>query len=306
MSLPEFKTPSYQAEWNKHIKRFSLELIRCTNRDNRISIPSKLNVLLFITDRKNSKQMKSWDGVQTFLKISGYDVERVKATWPREADLLFICTDREDDEDVKYLVRIISQGLLGLEPKHEILVSSPVRRYVNPYGGPSHRPMTVDSDFMIYGVCMIHEYIRTLYDDSAKIGRHIAMMLQLEDILQQAGVVQASEDTVAFDKIEAFKSLLKSRKHDGGEARWVFAVLDLLRHTRNILGHIPPPQKAMKGCNKAEVEINYLANEYRRGMFGTPPKSDIQDLYSSHKKWMTSLAQITSHWIVKYLRDNPV
>ena len=306
MSLPEFKVPLCQAAWNKHTKRFNLELIRCTNRDGHTNMPSKLNVLLFITCQENTKQTKSWDGVQTFLKISGYDVERVKSTWPREADLLFICTDREEDEDVKYLVRTISQGLLGLEPNHEILVSRPVRHYVNPYGGPPHHPMTVDSDFMMYGACMIHEYIRTLHDDSAKVGRHIAMMLQLEDVIQQAGVVRTNEDAVAFDKIETFKSLLKSRKHDGGEARWVFAVLDLLRHARNLLGHTPPLQKAVKGCENAGIEISNLANEYRRGELGMPPKSNIQDLYSSHKKWMTALTQITSRWITKYLRDNPI
>ena len=222
----------------------------------------------------------------------------------READLLFICTDRYRDEDVEYLVGLISQGMLGLVPKHEVLVSGPVR-HPNPYGGPSRHPVMVSPDFMVYGMCMIHEHIRTLHDGGAKVGRHISMMLQLEEMLQQAGVVQAGSEVVAYDKIEAFKSLLKSRGHDGGEARWVFAALDLLRHTRNILGHTPPPSNAVKGCEEAAGELNSLAMEYGRA-FGMPPESDIQDSYSSHKKWMTSLTQATRRWIGEYLKNNPV
>lgn len=55
---------------------------------------------------------------------------------------------------------------------------------------------------------MVHEYIRTLHDDGTKVGQHIDMMRQLEDILQQTGVVQASEEMTTFDKIEVFESLL--------------------------------------------------------------------------------------------------
>lgn len=305
MGLPEFKIPTDRDEWDSHTKRFHIEMIRCTSKNSRFSIPPKLNIQLFIADQENAEQMKSWDNIQQFLEVSGYNVEHVKTTEPREADLLFICTDRDRDEDVEYLVRTISQGFLGLVPKHEILVSNPVR-YPSPYGGLSYHPMMLSPDFMAYGMCMVHEHIRTLHDGGAKVGRHISMMLQLEGMLQQAGVVQSGKDTDAYDKISAFRSLLESRGHDGGEARWVFATLDLLRHTRNILGHTPPPlQSAVRGYEKAAGELNALATEYGR-VFGVPPESNIQDPYSSHKKWMTSLTQVTSRWIGEYLRDNPV
>lgn len=304
MSLPEFDIPTDQAEWDNHIKRFDPEMIRCTSKDSRFSIPGKLNIMMLIADRGNTEQMKSWGGIQQFLEVSGYDIEHVRMAEPREADLLFICTDRDEDEDVEYLVNIISQGLFGLVPKHEILISGPVR-YPSPYGGRPHHPVMLSPDFMVYGMCVIHEHIRTLHDGGAKVGRHISMMLQLEGMLQQAGVVQAGSEVVAYGKIEAFKSLLESRGHDGGEARWVFAALDLLRHTRNILGHTPPPSRALKGYEKAAGELNSLAAEYGRE-FGVPSESDIQDSYGSYKKWMTSLTQTTRRWIGEYLRNNPV
>lgn len=304
MGLPEFKIPTDKTEWGSHTERFGTEVIRCTSRDSRFSIPSKINILMLIAGRENAEQMKSWNGIRQFLEVSGYDIEDVQTTEPREADLLFICTDRDKDEDVEYLVRTASQGLFGLVPKHEVLVSGP-RRYPSPYGGLPHHPILLPPDFMVYGMCMIHEHIRTLHDGGAKVGRHISMMLQLEDVLQRAGVVQASKNTVAYDKIEDFKSLLESRGHDGGETRWVFAALDLLRHTRNILGHTPPPPNAVAGYEKAAGELNGLAKEYGRP-FGVPPESDIQDGYSSHKKWMTTLTQTTLRWIDEYVRAYPV
>ena len=124
-------------------------------------------------------------------------------------------------------------------------------------------------------------------------------MLHIEGMLQQSGVVQSDKSTRAHDKIGAFKELLKSREHDSGEARWVFATLDLLRHIRNILGHTPPLQKEMDGYEKAAGELNDLNEEYKRA-FGAPAESNIQDLYSSHKKWVTSLTQVTSRWIDEY------
>lgn len=304
MSLPEFKIPTNQSEWDSHTERFNVETIRCTSKDSRFSIPPKLNIQLFIADPKNTEQVKSWSGIQQFLEVSGYNIEHVQMTEAREVDLLFICTDRDRDVDVEYLVRTISQGLLGLVPKHEILVSGPTR-YTNPYGGKSDYPMILTSDFMVYGMCIIHNHIRTLHDNGAKVGRHISVMLQIEAMLQQSGVVQSDKDTVAYGKIREFKELLKSRGHDSGETRWVFATLDLLRHIRNILGHTPPLQKDMDGYEKAASKLNDLATEYGRG-FGVPPESNIQDQYSSHKKWVTSLTQVTSHWIIEYLRDNPV
>lgn len=132
MSLPEFNILRNSTEWDRHVERFDMKLIRCTRKDSRISIPPKLNILMFIADPQNIKQMKSWCGVQKFLKTVGYDVKHVQITEPREADLLFICTDRDRDEDVSYVVRTISEGFLGLVPKHEVLVSGP-GRYL-PYG----------------------------------------------------------------------------------------------------------------------------------------------------------------------------
>lgn len=304
MSFPEFKIPTNKTEWDKHTERFGTEMIRCTSSNPNFSMPQKITIMMFIADRENSEQMRSWNGIRQFLEINGYDIEDVQTTVPREPDLLFICTDRDKDEDVEYMIRVISQGFFGLSPKHEVLVSGP-RRYPSPYGGLPYHPILLTPDFMVYGMCIIHEHIRTLHDDDAKVGRHIAMMLQLEVILQQAGVVPVGKDD-AYGMINGFKSLLKSRGHDGGEARWVLAVLDLLRHTRNIIGHAPPPLKsALTGYKKAAGELNGLATEYGR-VFGVPPESNIQDPYSSHKKWMTSLTQTTSHWIAEYLRNNPV
>lgn len=304
MSLPEFKIPTDQAEWNNHVKRFDVEMIRCTRKDECFNIPPKINIMMLIADRKNTEQVKSWSGIRQFLEVSGYDVEDVRTTEPREADLLFICTDRDEDEDVTYMVRIISQGLFGLAPVHEVLVSGPVR-YACPYGMHSPRPMILTSDFMVYGMCMIHEHIRTLHDGGVKVGRHMAMMLQLETMLENAGVVPVGKAT-ASGSTGRFRLLLESRGHDDGEARWVLAVLDLLRHTRNILGHTPPPDSSSRnGYEKAANELNDLANEYGR-LFGVPPKSDIQDEYNSHKKWMTSLTQTTLRWIREYFKDNPV
>ena len=280
-----------------------MEMIRRNSRDDHFSIPSKITIMMFIADRENIEQMKSWDGIQQFLKISGYDVEDVQTSGPREADLFFICTDRDDDEDVEYIVRIISQGLSGLAPKHELLVSGP-RSYPSPYGGlPYH--LILPFDFMVYGKCIIHEYIRTLNDGGTWVGLHMSMMLQLEELLGDAGVVQAGKSD-AYGKIEAFKLLLKSRGHDGGEARWVFVVLDLLRYTRNITGHMPPHRPStMEGWEKAASELNDLAKEYCRP-FGVPGESDNRDAYSNHKKWMTTLTQITLYWIDEYFRNNPI
>ena len=253
------------------------------------------------------KQTKSWHDILRFLETGGYDLQQVRATETREADLLFICTDvyESKDEDVKYLVDSIWQGFLGLAVNQEILISIPVHRHVSPYYGSTSHPMMVSSDFTAYGIGMIHTYIRTMHDKGAKAGRYLSMMLQLEDILRQHGVVHADEDVAAYRKIEKFKSLLKRRGHGGGEARWVFATLDLLRHARNLLSHAPPPPNAKRGFQKAVDEINGLATEYGRAL-GSPPKSDIQDPYSGQKKWITSLAQTASLWVDKYLEDNPV
>ena len=304
MRIPEFRIPTDKTEWDNHVKRFGVEMIRCTSRDSRFSIPPKITILMFIADRKNAEQMKSWSGIRQFLEVGGYDIEDVRTTEPREADLLFICTDRDEDEDVEYLVSTISQGLLGLAPKHEVLVSGP-RRYASPYGGLPNHPILLTTDFMVYGMCIIHEHIRTLHDRGAIVGRHMSMMLELEAMLEREGVVQTGKAD-ASGKIDAFKSLLKSRGHDGGEARWVFAALDLLRYTRNILSHTPPHQpNTVEGYKKAAGELNSLTKEYSRP-FGVPPESNFQDSYGSYKKWMTSLTQITSRWIGEYLKENPI
>ena len=303
MRLPEFNLPTDQAEWDRHMQRFKDEMIRCTRRNDSAIIPSNLNILWFSANPQDLEQCKARDDIEAFLKVSGYDVEYTRMSERLEADLLFACTDRDKDDDVSYLIRAVSGGFFGLTPGNEMLVSAPGHSGASPYKG-LNLPMLLGPDFATYGMCMIHEHIKTLHDVGAKVGRHVTMMLSLEGILQDAH--QDSVDKVAYKKIEDFRRLLESRGHSDGEARWVLATLDLLRCARNMQAHMPTPKRA-ENCYATDVyKINDLAAEFDRDYLAWPPESSISDSYSRQKKWLTQLTQITANWIVEYLKTNPV
>ena len=76
---------------------------------------------------------------------------------------------------------------------------------------------------MVHGICLIHEYIRTLHDSGALCGRHITMMLELESKLLQTGITTSKHKNVS-NKSDALRFLLNERRHADGDARWVFAV----------------------------------------------------------------------------------
>lgn len=303
MSLPKFDVPSSQAEWDMRMKGFHTKMTRCTRMDGIQNIPSNLNILRLSTDFDGPQQAESWAGIQTFLGVSGYDIEDMQMTEPREADLLFISTDPDRLMDVEYLVSMIAQGFLGLMPKDEVLVSGPGKPGHSPYDQPPNMPLLLSTDFMVYGMCLIHGYITALYDPRTRLGKHISMMLLLEGKLQNSGIAGTDADR-AFDKTEAFKSLLKQRGHVDGEARWVFAVFDMLRHLRNYFGHTPPLPKSISGAEGAKCVINDLAIEYGRPHLALRD-SGIQDPNGVRKRWVTQLTQITASWIDEYLKNNP-
>lgn len=303
MSLPEFNVPSNQAEWDRHMKGFRTRVMRCTRRKDVYNIPPNLNILWLSADFDESKQVDAGNGIRTFLEVSGYNIQDTQLTERNEADLLFISTDGGMEKAVSYLVSTISYGFLGLVPKHDMLVSGPGVPGGSPYKIPNG-PLWVSTDFMVYGMCLIHEYIRTLHDPGALCGRHITMMLELEGKLLQTGIA-TSKHKNASNKSDALRSLLKKRGHADGEARWVFAVFNLLRHARNFFGHTPPLQKDEVCFEKAQHAIEDLATEYGRPL-GVPRESNIQDSYSGTKRWTTQLTQITMRWIDEYVQAYPV
>ena len=197
----------------------------------------------------------------------------------------------------------IAQGFLGLMPKDEVLVSGSGIPGHSPYDVPSNAPLLLNTDFMAYGMCLIHGYITTLHDPRTLLGKHIVMMLLLEGKLQSSGIAGADADN-AFDKTEAFRSLLEQRGHMDGETRWVLAVFDLLRHSRNLLSHTPRLQKSVEGVEEAVRVIDDLAKEYNRSLWA-PRNSNTQDWGGAWKKWTTQLTQITAGWIDEYLKSNP-
>lgn len=303
MSLPKFDVPSSQAEWDMHMKGFRTKMARCTRRNGIQNIPTNLNILRFSTDFDGPLQTESWAGIHTFLDVSGYDIQDTQMTEPREADLLFISIDPGRLKDVEYLASTIAQGFLGLMPRDEVLVSGPGVPGHSPYDAPLNAPLLLSTDFMAYGMCLIHGYISTLHDPRTRLGKHLVMMLLLEGKLQNSGIAGTNAEN-AFDKTEAFRSLLEQRGHMGGEARWVLAVFDLLRHSRNFLSHTPPLQKSVKGVEDAVRVIDGLATEYNR-LLWAPRKSNIQDPDGAWKRWTTQLTQITAGWIDEYLKNNP-
>ena len=131
------------------------------------------------------------------------------------------------EKAVSYLVNTISQGFLGLAPKHDMPVSGLSIPGDSPYKIPSD-PMLASTDFMVHGIYLTHACIRTLHDPGALCSRYITMMLYLESKLLQTGIA-TSKHKNAPSKSSALRFLLKERMHADGEARWVFAVFNLSR-----------------------------------------------------------------------------
>ena len=304
MNLPEFNMPVSQDDWAKSRSGFHDKMTRCTRRNTNDHIPSSINILRLSTDFGGPKQEESWGGILEFLDSSGYDVEDTRMTEPREADLLFISAEPDRRGDVEHLLDMIKQGFLGLVLRDEVLVSGLGVPDSGPYNRQNNEPLQVGTDFAVYGACIIHEHISTLLDRRVQLGKHVTMMLELEEDIQNSGMT-IPNGNVAAGKIDAFQSLLKNRGHVGGEARWVLAVFDLLRHTRNAFVHIPTLQKSIDGIEEAGGRIDSLAKEYNRELHLTQTSS-IQKMKGALKKWNTQLTQITSHWIDKYLQAYPV
>lgn len=304
VDLPEFNIPPGQAEWDKRTKGFHARMTRCVRREGISNIPPNLNILRLSICFEESKQVESWNGIRTFLDVSGYDTRDTQMTEPREADMLFISTDSDRFGDAKYIIDMIAQGFLGLIPRDDMLVSGPGIPGSSPYNAPINQPLLLSTDFTGYGACLIHGYITTLRDPRALLGRYVTMMLLMEGKLQGSGI--ASPDTkYAGDKIEAFRALLEKREHVCGEERWVLAVLNLLRHIRNYLSHIPPLQETLDKIEDAIDKIDDLAKEYKRPLWA-PRESNIQDLDGAWKRWLTLLTQIAWRWIDEYLQTHPV
>lgn len=282
---------------------FHTKMTRCDRKNSIQNIPSNINILRLSTNFDGPQQAESWAGIQTFLDVSGYNMQDAQMTEPREADLLFISTGQDRLKDVEYLASTIAQGFLGLMPKDEVLVSGLGISDHSPYDVPPNAPLLLNTDFMAYGMCLIYGHITTLHDPRTLLGKHIVMMLLLEGKLQSSGIAGTDADN-AFDKTEAFRSLLEQWGHMDGEARWVLAVFDLLRHSRNLLSHTPRLQKSVEGVEEAVRVIDDLAKEYNRSLWA-PRNSNTQDWGGAWKKWTTQLTQITSGWIDEYLKSNP-
>lgn len=306
MSLPKFDTPLKQVEFDTHLNVFDTKMVRCTRRDGVQNIPPIINILRLSTDFNGFQQKESWDNIRTFLNVSGYEVQDIQAINIRDADLLFISVDSNRLKDVEYLTSMIAQGFLGLMPRDEILVSGPGPGIDgrSPYNVPLNTPILSGTDYAAYGMCLIHGYIRTYNDIRTLQSRYISMMLLLEGKIHDGMIGPGVKVESAGDKIKAFETLLKDRKHADGEARWVLAVLKLLRNLRNFLSHTPPLPKTRKGVDDAMRVIHELVTEYDRPL-GKPADPTL-NIYGVEKRWTTQLVQITARWIDEYIQAYPV
>ena len=300
-NLPAFEISTNRAEWDRHISDFKTVMMKCTRKDSKYIIPPRLNVLWLTTDMDDDVKERERYVIEQFLDIIGYDVKWTQTRERGEADLLFVSTDRE--EDVSYLIHTIRQGFLGLMPKYEVLVSGLRPTGDSPYRGIPYGPMIAGSDFAIYGMGMIHEYIMEFQDRAVKMGRHTTMILYLEGKVWDS-VKDGMADN-AYPKKGALRRLLKSREHTGGEARWVLAALDLLSNMRNVFVHTPDLQSTWKRIEEARRRINKLATEYGRAL-DMPPIYNIHGDYSVMRRWLTQLTFVTGLWIDKYLKRYPV
>ena len=304
MNLPEFNMPVSQDDWTKHRNGFHDKMTRCTRRSDKHHIPSNINILRLSTDFGGSKQEESWNGILKFLDGCGYDTEDTRMMDPSEVDLLFISAEPDRRGDVENLLDIIRRGFLGLVLRDEVLVSGLGAPGDSPYDPPTDSPLLAGTDFAAHGACIIHGYISTLHDPRAKLGKHVAMMLVLEEEIQNSGMTIPNIET-ASGKIDAFRSLLKQRRHTAGEARWVFAVFDMLRHVRNYFSHTPPLPRTIAGIEKARKEIDALAKQYGRAL-RAPRVPGTQNPDAALKRWNTQLTQITARWIIEYFQAYPV
>lgn len=304
MELPKFNTLTSQDEWNKHGSVFHDKMTRCTGRNDIPHIPSSLNILRLSTDFDGPKQAESWDGILKFLDASGYDAEDARTTDPKEADLLFISAEPNRHGDVEHILDMIAGGFLGLVLRDEVLVSGLGVPGSSPYEPPTYRPLLLGTDFAAHGACIIHEYINTLHDPRAQLGKHVGMMLALEQKIQNSGIT-IPDIKNASGKTDAFQSLLERQGHVEGEARWVFAAFKLLRHTRNLFAHTPTLPKTEAGIAEAADEIDDLAKEYNRDL-RSPRGHGTQDRRGAVKRWTTQITQITTRWIDDYLQAYPV
>lgn len=304
MSLPKFDTPLKQVEVDTHLNGFYIKMVRCTRRAGIQNIPPIINILRLSTDFNGFQQKESWDSILTFLNVSGYDVQDIQATKVRDADLLFISVDSDRLKDVEYLTSMIAQGFLGLMPRDEILVSGAGTPGRSPYDVPINAPILLGTDYAVYGMCLIHGYIRAYGDIRTLQSRYMSMMILLEGKIHDGMVGPGVKVESAGDKIKAFETLLKDRKHVDGEARWVLAVLNLLRNLRNFVSHTPPLPKTRGGVDDAIKVIHELVVEYNRPL--GKPQDPTKNIYGVEKRWITQLVQITSRWIDEYIQAYPV
>lgn len=300
--LPVFNVPINQAEWDSRISKFEIVMARCSTKSHDLNIPPRLNILWLTTDMDDVVKADQRHGIHRVLEIIGYHVEFTQTIVWGEVDMLFISTDRR--EDVSYLLRNMHQRGLGLMSKYEVLVSGLEPPGTSPYYGNLHGAMSVGSDFGIYGMCMIHEYIMAFQDRATKSGRHTTMMLYLEGKIWN-GVVKDDNSGNMYPKKGTLRRLLKSRKHMSGDAECALAALNLISNMRNVFVHTPPKQSTLKYAEEARCRINKLTKERHRPL-NMPSIYDMQNDYSMIRRWLTWLTFVTGFWIDEYLKRYPV
>ena len=129
------------------------------------------------------------------------------------------------------------------------------------------------------------------------------MQIEIEDHID---VMLGTWKVRPVEKIEAFKSKVKSDGRWGPDSELLFAALDAIRNSRNIGSHplqgVPKEElkKKVERVDHSRVEFGKLAKKHKRPleppMFDSPEEEDLHAV----TKWEISIAQMAIEWVAEY------
>lgn len=150
--------------------------------------------------------------------------------------------------------------------------------------------------------CPIHAYIRRRNDRSVAVSVFIDVIREIEghinELVCDAWKMQISE------KFDRFKTKVMDGGYGGPDVELLFAVLNVLRHSRNVGSHLVrgmPPDKVEKERKRSEEDRSNFATLATRHKFPfQPPSGSSEADAHSDYKWQLSLARMVSMWLEDY------
>lgn len=290
-------------EYNHIMANFGIEMFRFTDV-SRVRA-RRVNILHFGTDLAAAEP--EMDKIVRFMALEGYlDVEHERGMHPwGDTDMLVVGSDEARFTSVHYVLWCVSIGLFGLVPYWDVLWYG-TDYTPQPNLHVSMRPLCSGPEFSRDATYLVHAHIRRRDDIMALRGAYNSILIEIEGQIDKMMKEKETWKMRSVDKMKEFKKKLEAEGHSGPEVALFFAVVDVLRNSRNVGAHplhgMPREELDRKAAlrERLAAEFGRLAKKHDRlfgpPTFASPAQADLQTV----ARWELCIAHMAVAWLDEY------